>query len=160
MWMFSSRITCSNAGCPAACPSRAPAAMRFLPPGERAGGLSPRRSSSTLSRSSLGGVGRCVKHPPGTWAFAPGGGPTMTGSGKPAAEFRGIYPILYAFFGADGGLDRAAMRAQARACLRHGAHGVAALGLATEVGKLSLAERHQVLDWVTEDVAGRVPVAI
>ena len=72
----------------------------------------------------------------------------------------GIYPILYAFFGADGGLDREAMRRQTEACVAIGAHGVAALGLATEVSKLSLAERHDVMAWLMEDVAGRLPVAI
>lgn len=76
------------------------------------------------------------------------------------ARFEGIYPILYAFFDRDGRLDRAAMRRQAEACVAGGAHGVAALGLATEVGKLSPAERRQVMEWVVEDVGGRVPVAI
>lgn len=76
------------------------------------------------------------------------------------SAFAGIYPILYAFFDAAGRLDREAMRRQAEACVAGGAHGVAALGLATEVGKLSPAERRQVLEWVVEDVGGRVPVAI
>ncbi|MEZ5931474.1 MAG: dihydrodipicolinate synthase family protein [Alphaproteobacteria bacterium] len=75
-------------------------------------------------------------------------------------DVHGIYPILYAFFGTDGKLDRAAMRRQAEACVAMGAHGVAALGLATEVSKLSLAERHDVMAWLTEDVGGRLPVAI
>ncbi len=73
---------------------------------------------------------------------------------------RGIYPILYAFFGADGKLDRAAMRRQVEACVAMGAHGIAALGLATEVSKLSLAERYDVMAWLNEDVGGRLPVAI
>lgn len=74
--------------------------------------------------------------------------------------FRGIWPIVYAFFAADGGLDRAAMRRQAEACVAGGAHGIAALGLATEVGKLHADERRRVMAWLVEDVAGRVPVAI
>ena len=36
-------------------------------------------------------------------------------------DFRGIYPILYAFFDASDRLDRAAMRRQVEACVRHGA---------------------------------------
>lgn len=75
-------------------------------------------------------------------------------------DVHGIYPILYAFFGADGKLDRDAMRRQAQACVNMGAHGIAALGLATEVSKLSLAERHDVMAWLAEDVAGRLPIAI
>jgi 2-keto-3-deoxy-L-arabinonate dehydratase len=77
-----------------------------------------------------------------------------------APQFEGIYPILYAFFGRDGRLDRAAMRRQVEACVRGGAHGIAALGLATEVAKLSPDERRQVMEWALEDAAGRVPVAI
>jgi 4-hydroxy-tetrahydrodipicolinate synthase len=77
-----------------------------------------------------------------------------------AGAFRGIYPILYAFFDAGGRLDREAMRRQALACVRGGAHGVAALGLATEVAKLTLAERHDVLAWLAADVGGRLPIAI
>lgn len=78
----------------------------------------------------------------------------------PVRAFHGVYPILYAYFDADGRLDREAMRRQAEACVRHGAHGVAALGLATEVSKLEPAERHLVMEWLLADVAGRVPVAI
>ena len=75
-------------------------------------------------------------------------------------DFRGIYPILYAFFDDSDRLDRVAMRRQVEACIRHGAHGIAILGLATEVGKLSLAERRQLVDWAAEDIAGRVPLAV
>lgn len=72
----------------------------------------------------------------------------------------GIFPMLYAFFGPDGALDRAAMRQQVEACIAGGAHGVAVLGLATEVGKLSVHERRMLVDWVAEDVAGRLPFAV
>jgi 4-hydroxy-tetrahydrodipicolinate synthase len=61
-----------------------------------------------------------------------------------ATGFHGIYPILYAFFDAQGQLDRGAMRAQVEACVRHGAHGLAVLGLATETYKLH----------------GRIPLAV
>jgi dihydrodipicolinate synthase/N-acetylneuraminate lyase len=77
-----------------------------------------------------------------------------------AAGFRGVYPILYAFFNADGRLDRAAMRAQVDHCVAAGVHGIAALGLATEVKKLSPEERHLVMAWAAEDLAGRLPLAI
>lgn len=72
----------------------------------------------------------------------------------------GIYPMLYAFFRADGTLDRDAMRRQVRAALAGGAHGVAVLGLATEVGKLSPDERARLVDWVADDLAGRLPLAV
>ncbi len=72
----------------------------------------------------------------------------------------GIWPILYAFFRADGALDRAAMRAQAETCVAGGAAGMAVLGLATEVAKLSPAERASVVAWAAEDLAGRLPLAV
>jgi 4-hydroxy-tetrahydrodipicolinate synthase len=77
-----------------------------------------------------------------------------------STPFRGIYPILYAFFGADGRLDEAAMRRQLRCCLAGGAHGIAVLGLATEVNKLSPAEKRDVVRWSAEEIAGRVPLAV
>ena len=77
-------------------------------------------------------------------------------SNRPA----GIYPMLYAFFSADGSLDRDAMRRQVQACVDNGAHGVAVLGLATEVSKLSERERHELVEWVSEDLADRLPLAV
>ena len=53
----------------------------------------------------------------------------------------GIYPMLYAFFNAQGGLDRHATRRQVQAFVDNGAHGMAVLGLGTEVNKLSDIER-------------------
>ena len=76
------------------------------------------------------------------------------------SAFAGIYPMQYALFGPDGRLERAAMRRQVHGCVAGGAHGIAVLGLGTEVNKLSDAERRDLVDWVTEDVAGRVPVAV
>jgi len=73
---------------------------------------------------------------------------------------RGIYPMLYAFFDARGRLDREACRRQVEAFVKHGAHGMAVLGLATEVNKLDDAERRQLLEWVAEDLGGRLPLAV
>jgi 4-hydroxy-tetrahydrodipicolinate synthase len=75
-------------------------------------------------------------------------------------DFSGIYPMQYAFFDGGGALDRSAMRRQVEAALAGGAHGVAVLGLGTEVGKLSGDERRALIDWIAHDVAGRVPVAV
>jgi 2-keto-3-deoxy-L-arabinonate dehydratase len=68
--------------------------------------------------------------------------------------------MQYAFFTRQGGLDREAMRRQVEAAIAGGAHGIAVLGLATEVNKLSAEERRTLVDWVTCDVSGRVPVAV
>lgn len=72
----------------------------------------------------------------------------------------GIHPMLYAFFDADGRLDRAAMRRQVDAVVASGAHGVAVLGLGTEVAKLSRQERAELVGWVAEDLAGRAPLTV
>ena len=73
---------------------------------------------------------------------------------------RGIYPMLYAFFNAQGGLDRHATRRQVQAFVDNGAHGMAVLGLGTEVNKLSDIERHRLVDWVAEELDGRLPLAV
>jgi 2-keto-3-deoxy-L-arabinonate dehydratase len=72
----------------------------------------------------------------------------------------GIYPMLYAFYGADGALDRVAMRSQVEACIAAGAQGIAVLGLITEVAALAVRERECVIEWAAEDIAGRVPLAV
>jgi 4-hydroxy-tetrahydrodipicolinate synthase len=79
-----------------------------------------------------------------------------------AAEsgFCGVYPMLYAFFDGAGRLDREAMRRQVDYCVASGAHGIAALGLGTEVKKLEAAERRLVMEWAAEDLRGRLPLAI
>ncbi len=73
---------------------------------------------------------------------------------------RGIVPIVYAFFGADGALDRQAMRRQVQALVAAGAPAVAVLGLATEVNKLDATERRQVIDWAAEDLDGALPLVV
>lgn len=57
-------------------------------------------------------------------------------------------------------LSRSAMRRQIEAMLRHHVHGVAILGLASEVHKLSTCERRTLTEWVIEDVGVAVPVAV
>ncbi len=75
-------------------------------------------------------------------------------------RFHGIYPMLYAFFDANGALDRQAMTRQVEGCIAGGVHGVAVGGLASECGKLSPAEKRDLCDWVLTDAAGRVPVSV
>ena len=75
-------------------------------------------------------------------------------------RFHGIYPMLYAFFDADGKPDREAMRRQVEGCIAGGVHGLAIGGLATECNKLSSEEKLTLFSWVLEDAAGRVPVSV
>jgi 2-keto-3-deoxy-L-arabinonate dehydratase len=76
------------------------------------------------------------------------------------ADIAGIWPILYAFFDQSNRIDRAAMQTQVEACVAEEAPGLAVMGLATEIGKLSTAERHEILEIVAEALAGRRPLAV
>lgn len=76
------------------------------------------------------------------------------------ARFSGIYPILYAFYDRDGRIDPVAMRRQVERCIAAGAHGIAVLGLVTEVTKLDVNERRELVAIVAEAIAGRVPLAV
>jgi len=75
-------------------------------------------------------------------------------------SFPGIHAVLYALFDADERLDRAAMRRQVELCLAARVDGVVVLGLATEVAKLTEAERREVMAWAAEDLAGRAPLGV
>jgi 2-keto-3-deoxy-L-arabinonate dehydratase len=75
-------------------------------------------------------------------------------------SFSGVYPILYAFFEADGAIDEAAMRRQTDACIAAGAHGIAVLGNVTEAAKMSRDERLRLMEIVGDQIAGRVPYAV
>ena len=76
------------------------------------------------------------------------------------AAFSGVYPILYCYFTSDDRIDDAAMRAQIEACLVLKPAGLAVLGLATEIMKLSTAEKLHLIHLTLHCVAGRVPVAV
>jgi 2-keto-3-deoxy-L-arabinonate dehydratase len=72
----------------------------------------------------------------------------------------GIWPVLYAYFDARNHLDRAALRTQINATIAAGARSIVILGLATEVQRLTLDEKHQLIDWASEDIASRVPLVV
>lgn len=75
-------------------------------------------------------------------------------------QIGGTYPMLYAFFDAAGRLRRDAFARQVQAAIASGASGIAVLGLGTEVAKLGVEERRDVVEWVLAEAAGRLPVAV
>ena len=79
---------------------------------------------------------------------------------KTRSGFFGVYPMVYALFDKKGRLARESTRRQVAAMLKHRVHGVAVLGLATEVNKLSTAERRQLMEWVAEDLNGKAPLTV
>jgi 2-keto-3-deoxy-L-arabinonate dehydratase len=74
--------------------------------------------------------------------------------------FAGVYPILYAFYDRQGRVDDGLMRLQVDKCIAAGAHGIAVLGLVTEVHKLDLDERRHLVEMVGRAIDGRVPYAV
>jgi len=74
-------------------------------------------------------------------------------------RFPGIHAVLFALFDRDERLDRAAMAAQMSYLSRARAEGVVVLGLATEVTKLSEAEKRLLIDWAAED-RGDLPLGV
>lgn len=75
---------------------------------------------------------------------------------------RGVHCVLFALWDARERLDRGAMRAQVEWAHEQGAEGIVVLGLATEVGKLSAAERLEVIGWAAEDAraCGGLPLSV
>jgi 2-keto-3-deoxy-L-arabinonate dehydratase len=75
-------------------------------------------------------------------------------------RYAGIYPVLYAFWDAEGRLDREPMRAQVEHCIDAGAYGITVLGLVTEVHKMDVNERLRCVEMVGELIDGRVSYAV
>lgn len=74
--------------------------------------------------------------------------------------FNGIFNILATPFREDQSLDLASLRRLVEFQLGCGAYGLTILGVLGEAAKLSIEERHQVLDMVMQTVSGRVPVIV
>jgi dihydrodipicolinate synthase/N-acetylneuraminate lyase len=79
---------------------------------------------------------------------------------KTKSGFFGVYPMVYALFDDNGNLARGPMRRQVQSMLKHKVHGIGVLGLASEVNKLSTAERRQLMEWVAEDIDGKLPLTV
>jgi len=74
--------------------------------------------------------------------------------------FEGIFNILATPFDADGAVDTASLRRLVNFQLERGAMGLTILGVLGEAAKLTLKERHEVMQTVMEAVSGRVPVIV
>jgi 2-keto-3-deoxy-L-arabinonate dehydratase len=71
-----------------------------------------------------------------------------------------VFPSLCTPFNADDEVDLEAQRRVVRFALECGSHGLVAFGLAGEVLKLSVDERHELTDVIVDEVAGAVPVLV
>jgi len=73
---------------------------------------------------------------------------------------RGIFPIIYTAFRADGSIDEPGQRRIVDYLIEAGTHGLAATGGASEAGKMTLDERRRLLELCVEQTAGRVPLVM
>tara|TARA_B100001057_G_scaffold472777_1_gene536417 strand:+ start:23 stop:928 length:906 start_codon:yes stop_codon:yes gene_type:complete len=75
-------------------------------------------------------------------------------------KIKGIFPILYTFFNKDNSIDYKLMEDQINLILKKKSHGIACLGLATEVNKLSFKEKVKIIELVTKVAGSSIPKAI
>tara|TARA_B100001057_G_scaffold493276_1_gene587374 strand:+ start:2692 stop:3591 length:900 start_codon:yes stop_codon:yes gene_type:complete len=75
-------------------------------------------------------------------------------------KIKGIFPILYTFFNKNNSIDFKLMEDQISLIFKQGSHGIAALGLATEVNKLSLKEKTKIIEIVSKFTPNKIPKAI
>jgi 4-hydroxy-tetrahydrodipicolinate synthase len=71
---------------------------------------------------------------------------------------RGAVPIVPTPFSDDGAVDLASLRRLVDHLVEAGVHGIAVLGVASEVYSLTDAERIAVVETAVEKAAGRLPV--
>ena len=75
-------------------------------------------------------------------------------------KINGIFPILYTFFNKNNSIDYKLMREQILLIESQGSQGIACLGLATEVNKLSFKEKTKIIELVSSTVSTKLPKAI
>ena len=76
------------------------------------------------------------------------------------SKLKGIFPIVYSFFNKNNSLDKKLMREQINLIHKIGSQGIACLGLATEVQKLSFDEKKNIIEMIAEQINGKIPIAV
>jgi 4-hydroxy-tetrahydrodipicolinate synthase len=74
-------------------------------------------------------------------------------------EFGGVFSVLPTPFDSSGGIDAGSLKRVVDLFIADGVNGLTALGVTSEVARLTEPERETVLDIVLAHVNGRVPVA-
>ena len=75
-------------------------------------------------------------------------------------KIKGIFPILYTFFNKNNSIDYKLMEDQISLIFEKKSNGIAALGLATEVNKLTLEEKIKIIEIITKKAPNSLPKAI
>jgi len=73
---------------------------------------------------------------------------------------KGIIPMTYCFFNKNNSIDIHAMRDQISLIKKLGSHGIACLGLATEVNKLNFSEKKRIIELVANISNNNLPILI
>lgn len=73
---------------------------------------------------------------------------------------KGIIPMTYCFFNKNNSIDLKAMRDQILLIKKLGSHGIACLGLATEVNKLNFFEKKKIIELVAEVSTDSIPIVV
>src|SRR4051812_36550547 len=76
------------------------------------------------------------------------------------STLRGILPVLATPYDASGEIVESEVRALVRWLLDEGAHGLSAVGEASESSRMTREERRRLAEVVVDEVAGRVPVIV
>ncbi len=80
--------------------------------------------------------------------------------GTVITDLRGIFPIVYTPFDAQGRIDEEDLASLVEHLLAAGAHGLAAVGGASEAHKMTMAERQWLAERTMAYARGRVPVIV
>jgi len=75
-------------------------------------------------------------------------------------KIEGIFPILYTFFNKNNSIDFKLMEDQIKLIFEQNCNGIAALGLATEVNKLSFKEKIKIIELLSDHTPAKKPKAI
>ena len=69
---------------------------------------------------------------------------------KSASGYHGVYPMIYAYFDKNGEIFDEPIRASVNCMINHNIQGLAVLGLASEVNKLSYKNKLKLLECVCD----------
>ena len=75
-------------------------------------------------------------------------------------KFKGIFPMIYCFFNKNNSIDIKAINDQIQLIKNIGSQGIATLGLATEVNKLSFKEKKTIIELMADNCHNNISTAV
>ena len=75
-------------------------------------------------------------------------------------KFKGIFPMIYCFFNKNNSIDIKAINDQIQLIKNIGSQGIATLGLATEVNKLSFKEKKTIIEIMADNCHNNISTAV